>query len=711
MVLRHAPYGRVAAEPYGSSRSSCGSPSTGTVREWARRAGCSEPWLLRTVVGVVLAALAVAGATPRTAHGQEAPGRPPTAVSVRAVPARSTVRPGDRVPVAVVFQHEPGFHTWPHHPVLPPALSDVSPIATDVRVVSKPDSLRVEPLQWPEAVEVTVRYTGRPLKVLAYAGTSVVYVPLQLAPSQPTGALDIGLSVRYQACNETICYFPKTRRLDVHLTVAPAGATGTATIHEPSLFSGYRMGGKAGAAATGEGAGTAAPRAAGGSGPAALSAPLDLQFFGRALTLYPRGAVGLTLLLLLAALGGMLLNFTPCVLPLVPIKVMSLRSAAGSRGRLLALGASTLAGVLCFWVALGGVIAFVKGFDAISGLFQTGWFSLAVGVVVAAAGLSMLGIFQVRVPQRLAALDPAQDTVSGAFMVGILMAVLSTPCTAPFMAGAAAWASLQAPPVTLATFGAIGLGMALPYLVLSAWPALIERLPRTGPASVVIERGMGLLLLAVAAFFLGTGWTGLTSRGGRGPAPLYWWAVAALVAAAFVWAAVRTWQLAGVAWKRWGMAGLALLVAAGSFATAGTLVAGPPVSWLRYTPDRLQAARAAGKVVVVDFTADWCLNCKALEAGVLDREPVVGVLSDAGVVPLRVDLTSENPAGQALLRRLRWVGLPLLAVYGPGLQTPRPLLYDSYTSRTVLEAVRRARGASTTPTSLRAPPPSTRSGS
>jgi len=227
----------------------------------------------------------------------------------------------------------------------------------------------------------------------------------------------------------------------------------------------------------------------------------------------------------------------------------------------------------------------------------------------------------------------------------------------------------------------------------------------------VIERAMGLLLLAVAAFFLGTGWTGLTAAGGRTSAPLYWWVVAGLVAAAFVWAAVRTWQIAGSPWKRWGMAGLAIVVVAGSLVTARGLVAGPPVDWLRYTPDRLQAARAAGKVVVVDFTADWCLNCKALEAGVLDREPVVGVLSDPGVVPLRVDLTGENPAGQAMLRRLKWVGLPLLAVYGPGLITPRPLLYDSYTPSTVLRAVRRARGASTTLTSPRAPPPSTRSGS
>lgn len=706
------------------------------MRARPRPRGLGERRLHRAGFGLALATGVLAAAAPRTARGQDTPGRPPAAVTVRAVAARSAVRPGDRVPVAVVLQHEPGFHTWPHHPDLPPALSDVSPIATDVRVVSKPDSLRVEPLQWPRASEVTVRYTGRPLKVLAYADTSVVYVPLQLAPGQPPGELDIGLSVRYQACNETICYFPKTRRLDVHLTVAPAGTGGTPAVREPSLFSGYRMGDEVGtgaaaegretgATATSGGAGGSTPAAsaggagvpsatsgaAGGSAAAALSGPLDLRFFGRALTLDPRGAAGLALLLLLAALGGMLLNFTPCVLPLVPIKVMSLRSAAGSRGRLLALGGSTLAGVLCFWVALGGAIAFVRGFDAISGLFQTGWFGLVVGAVVAGAGLSMLGVFHVRVPRRLAALDPAQDTVPGAFMVGVLMAVLSTPCTAPFMAGAAAWASLQTPPVTLATFGAIGLGMALPYLVLSARPSLVQRLPRTGPASVAVERGMGLLLLAVAAFFLGTGWIGLTSRSGRGPAPLYWWAVAALVTAAFVWAAVRTWQLSGSAWKRWGMAGLALLVAAGSFATARGLVAGPPVAWLRYTPDRLQAARAAGKVVVVDFTADWCLNCKALEAGVLDREPVVGVLSDPGVVPLRVDLTGQNPDGRALLRRLRWVGLPLLAVYGPALEAPGPLLYDSYTSRMVLAAVRKARGGPTTPTSPRAPPLSTGSGS
>src|SRR4029453_19198183 len=112
------------------------------------------------------------------------------------------------------------------------------------------------------------------------------------------------------------------------------------------------------------------------------------------------------------------------------------------------------------------------------------------------------------------------------FLFGSMAAVLSTPCTAPFMGAAAAWATTQKAVITLTTFGAIAVGMPLPYLILSAFPVLVRRMPRTGPASALIKQTMGLLLLAAGAYFLGTGLAGLLATPPDPPTQAYCWAVA-----------------------------------------------------------------------------------------------------------------------------------------------------------------------------------------
>src|SRR5437899_8502682 len=115
----------------------------------------------------------------------------------------------------------------------------------------------------------------------------------------------------------------------------------------------------------------------------------------------------------------------------------------------------------------------------------------------------MCGRFSTKLPAWIYRVNPSQQSIWGSFFFGMMTAVLSTPCTAPFMGAAAAWATTQNRAVTTATFGAIGLGMALPYLALSAFPASVQRLPKTGPASELIKQTMGLLLLAAGTYFLG----------------------------------------------------------------------------------------------------------------------------------------------------------------------------------------------------------------
>jgi thiol:disulfide interchange protein DsbD len=133
----------------------------------------------------------------------------------------------------------------------------------------------------------------------------------------------------------------------------------------------------------------------------------------------------------------------------------------------------------------------------------------------------------------------------------------------------------------------------------------------------------------------------------------------------------------------WTVAGLILGAVGGwvgvNFSSHG------PIDWVGYTPERLAAATKDGKVVVLDFTAEWCLNCKALENGVLHRSDIVALFKSGKAIPMRVDLTGDNTNGATKLKELQWVGIPLLAIYGPS--QPEPLKYDTYTVQTVLDAV------------------------
>ena len=187
---------------------------------------------------------------------------------------------------------------------------------------------------------------------------------------------------------------------------------------------------------------------------------VNFDLFGWQFSINTSSGFGWIALLLTAALGGLLLNLTPCVLPLIPIKIISLSHVAQDRRKCFFLGLAMSMGVLVFWTGLGILIALISDFTATNQLFQYPVFTILVGAVIGIMALGMFGFFSVRLPRFIYTLNPQQDSPQGSFGLGILAAVLSTPCTAPFMGAAAAWAATQTPLTTLATFAAIGGGMA-----------------------------------------------------------------------------------------------------------------------------------------------------------------------------------------------------------------------------------------------------------
>jgi thiol:disulfide interchange protein DsbD len=345
-------------------------------------------------------------------------------------------------------------------------------------------------------------------------------------------------------------------------------------------------------------------------------------------------------------------------------------------------------GVLAFWIALGILIALVSDFTATNQLFQYPVFTILVGGIIGIMALGIFGFFSIRLPQFIYMINPRQDSLQGSFALGILAAVLSTPCTAPFMGAAAAWAATQSPPTTVVTFAAIGGGMALPYLLLSAFPHLVNRMPKAGPASELIKQVMGLFMLAAAAYFLGVGISALLSSPPNPPSKIYWWPVMRLVAAGGTWLAFRAPALARVKIAKTVFVSLGLILMVLSIGGAMRLSNEGPINWTYYTPERFGAAIEQRKTVVMDFTAEWCLNCKVLEESVLHDQRIINLLAQKHIVPMKVDITGNNPAGKAKLKAVGSLTVPLLVVFAPD---GNPVFKsDFYTVDQVLDAVEKA---------------------
>lgn len=616
-----------------------------------------------------------------TARSEHDPDQPEVSISI--VPSRKSVTPGEQFPIAVVFNLKDGWHIHTNDPKVPASwrAEGFEAIPTQIVVLSA-KGLKVGKVQWPppHIVKADLVANGKPEDYGFFDGRAIAYLPVIVDPDA-IGQVELTLGVGYQACAES-CLFPVEpdseegrHHLVIPVVVGQAASEDRAG-GDPADFAAFDLRGLADLAA--------------GRTPDKIA---KFNVFGWSFEVNTHG-LGLVLLLILAALGGFILNLTPCVLPLIPIKILGLSQAAGNPKRCLYLGIVMSVGVVVFWLAIGGAIAYISGFSAISTLFQTKWFSLAVGVVIGVFAAGMLGAFSTGLPQWVYLLNPKQETTLGAFLFGVLTAVLSTPCTAPFMGSAAAWAATRPPIITISTFAAIGVGMALPYLILAANPAWINKVPRTGPASELVKQTIGILLIAVAVFFLGTGLDPMLREPVDPPIRWYWWIIAASVCIAAAWLIRKTFRITQRSGPRlvWSIVGVLLAVSSVFVATRFTDRG--PVRWIGYTPERFEKAKAEGKVIVLDFTAEWCINCKAIEATVLHTPEVYGVLNSSGVSPQRVDLTGGNAPGDAKLKELKWNGIPLLAVYGPltGYETPAEKFGDGYTPQLVLDAIRKAGG-------------------
>jgi thiol:disulfide interchange protein DsbD len=559
-------------------------------------------------------------------------GRPQHGEVGTAVVNYTGLKPGQKAWAAVVVQIKPGLHAQSHTPL------DENFIKFQVKADDNPAVSFGEPRYPPGKVE---DYPALG-KLSVYAGKVVTYIPLAVKADAKPGPLELTGKVTFQACDDKVCYPPESPKFTIKTEIV--GADAPVKPNEPELFRDV-----------GEAKAQASAQAAPGPASPAGREPVPAQFNARDFLFH----------IWVAFAAGLIFNLMPCVLPVLPLKAIGFYNASQhSRARSLAFGAVFGLGMILTFAAFGVLIFVFQAFNW-GQLFTYTWFQLFIVIALLTLAASTLGLFTVNIPPALYSVTPRHDTYLGNFLFGILTAIFSTPCTFGLFVALLGWAiSLNWPLIGVLMLVMVGLGMAFPYFILSAFPELARRFPRTGPWGELVKQMMGLLLL-VAAVYFARPFIGRVIHG-----EAFWWVPFCLIVLGSIYLAVRVFQFSKTLPPRLVGGAIPLLLIAGSLVAVLRLTE-TPFEWKPFTPTALDESRSSNKIVLVEFTADWCANCQYVEASVLKNRKVVNAVKQHDVVMLKADVTSGDAPGRPLLEQLNPAGsIPLTVIYAPNHPTP-----------------------------------------
>lgn len=482
-------------------------------------------------------------------------------------------------------------------------------------------------------------------------------------------------------------FYPGKPEQVAGVLVSPDGWRGAGSEQALAVNAVYADGLPAAVAAIGP---SAAGGIAAGSGLAAAAVSGDL-------------VSGLWQALLFALVGGLILNLMPCVLPVLSIKVLGFIHQAGDDpAKARRHGLVFTAGVLVSFLALASVLIALR-----AGGEQLGWgfqlqspaFIVILSVIIFMFGLSLFGVFEIGT--SLVGLGGRMDSgggLGGSFLSGVLATVVATPCTAPFMGVALGYALTQSAAESLAIFGFLGLGMALPYLTLSSVPALLKYVPKPGAWMESFKQFMGFLMMATVVWLL---WVLNLQTDPN---------LVALVMVLLVLVGIGSWVLG-----RWGgfaagsrsrltaRAVAAVIIIASMAAvlsqvpapaeaerTAAAAPSGSGLEWEPFSAQLIEDLRASEKTVFVDFTAAWCLSCQVNKRVALSDSRVVEQFETLGVVPVQADWTSRDPEITRALAGFGRNSVPLYVLYTGGPDSEPEILPELLTPGLVLDALKKA---------------------
>jgi len=568
------------------------------------------------------------------------------------------------------------------------------------------NGIRMQPLRWPAARSHRDEHFG---DVAVFFDQTDVVLPLQRSRAE---AVDATLVATFQGCqSDGICYPPMTRRVKLAIPAGKVDAKADATTARTAASSELRaalpstaqrtdnsdpevpdnrrllptipdapgdtLAAEGTASVDSDGTPVASPDASAGN--AQRTRPPESA----------ASAKGLLFVLLLALAGGLVLNLMPCVLPILSLKVLGLAQSGESRQRARSHALWYTAGVLVAFAVIGGLVLALRAAGQAAGWgfqLQHPWFIATLVYLMFAVGLSLSGVFTLggsigNVGQSLA----ARSGPVGDFSTGVLACVVASPCVAPFMGPALAYAFAAPALQSMLVFLMLGLGLALPFLLVGFVPSLARRLPRPGAWMETLKHVLAFPMYATALWLL---WVLGKQRGVD---------AMALVLGGLVVLALGLWWFERSRWRSQRIGGLlaTLVILAALVPVWGVsrLVAPAPAAQsasenvVAYSPEMLDRLRADNRVVFVNMTADWCVTCKANERAVMSRPAFQDLLRRTNAVYMRGDYTNVDPQITAFLDEHKAVGVPLYVVYGPG--APPTVLPTVLTQALVEEALLR----------------------
>ncbi|MEE4272598.1 MAG: cytochrome c biogenesis protein CcdA [Thermoanaerobaculales bacterium] len=536
---------------------------------------------------------------------------------VQLVADRDPVVAGEVVQLAAVVEIEPGWHINSDTP------GDEFSMPTTVTWLL-PDGWP-EPLTvFPDGDLLEFDFADAPIEVWE---ASTVLVGRLTVPETASGSVRPRVEVTAQACNDTQCLPPVGVKAGIDLDIAPAGTRSTPVNTE--LFT---MG---------------VPE----SGAEAAESGDDASRFA---------GMSLPLLLVTVFFGGLALNLTPCVFPLIPITIgFFSQQSKGSSGGAFGLAFAYFIGITLTYSVLG-VLAALGG-AIFGGALQNPIVVMVIVLVLLALAASMFGAWEIQPPAWAMKASGGRSGWLGALIMGLLMGIIAAPCIGPFVIGLLTYVGQKGDPVFgFFIFFALAAGLGLPYLLLGTFTGLVNRLPASGMWMVGVRRVFGVILIAMAAYFAAPL---LPGSGGD-----WLMGLTLVLGALYLLVIDRTGheqpaidRVMRVICAGLLLFGVSMLPLAGG---GGGAAEGHHLEWQAWDGDAFRQAVDGGETVIVDFYADWCAPCRELDEKTFSDPQVAAILE--GFVRFKVDQTRASKENVALAKEFKVFGVPTVMLYRDG---------------------------------------------
>jgi len=534
----------------------------------------------------------------------------PKVLTTKVFLSKKSALPGQEIRIALQLDIERGWHINAHKPL------ETSLVPTEVALEKNP-SFTLKKIHYPKPKRKTFAFIQGELAV--YEGIVVIFMDLGLSAEAAPGEGLISGKIKYQACDDRSCLIPAEVAFSasIPITKDPTEAYPT----HPEIFQ------------PSEGAipskGQDTP------------SPIPVQR-------------GIILSLLIIFLGGLGLNLTPCIYPLIPITVgFFVAQGARSPQWVFVLSLFYVLGMAITYSILGTLAAFTG--SLFGSALQNPFVLLFIAFVLVGLSLSMFGLYEIRMPAFLTRIaGKSSQGVFGALLMGLTVGIVAAPCIGPFVIGLLSYVGQKGNPVLgFWTFFVLALGLGTPFLFLGTLSGSIGRLPRSGEWMVWVKKGFGFVMLGMVVYFL----RNLISN------ELYWLLQASIAVVGSIylgWVEGSAKGSRGFRGVKWGTGIFGLVLSCYLLLAPGHLFFHRGgIQWLDYDEELVQRAKSEAKPVIIDFTADWCIPCREMEHRTFSSPPVIARARQ--FVTLRVDLThSTKPENRSLMERYRVKGVPTI---------------------------------------------------